>query len=214
MHLAQPGDPLVEADGSLTAARGQLEPSYSREIPIARTIQTKVPLSVREMGTDAQTQTVVNAVLMYHLIGVGTNEIAYVMNTSPTEIEKVKVLPAFQDTFERLFKNIINTNQNSLQARIQAMAGKALGNLMDLADAKPVAIVGVDEDGNKYTKQHYDVPPVVIQRANDSILDRAGLSGELLFGQKDDSSGQELEIEITTAEDNKTNVKVNVGTRK
>lgn len=210
MQLPPPNDPLVTPFGRVVEARGTLEPEYTREVPIARNIRPKSVRSVREMGSDGQTQTVVNAVLLYHLVGVGDNEIAHVMGTNREQIDTIKALPAFQETFAMLFDELIGVNSQSIQARIAAMAGRALNNLMDLANEKPEDVVKEDADGNKYTAREYFVPPMVILKANDSILDRAGLGADALFGKETDAGSQQLEIEITSASDNKTDIRVNV----
>lgn len=213
MELARPGDPLVGDRGDLIEAEGRKEPDYAIDVPIARFVQSKTPRSLRDLGTDGQTQTVINAVLMYRMIGVSRNEVANILGTSILEIEQIEKMPAFQETFEHLFKELLSVSSNSLQARIRSYAGRAVDNLMMLADAKPVEIKEKDELGNEITRREYDVPPMVILKANDSLLDRAGLSADNLYGHDDSDAGQQLEIEITSGDSNKTNVKINTGRR-
>lgn len=210
MQLPRPGDPLVSKTGELIEASGRKEPDYSLEVPIAKHLIPKKLRSARELGADGQTQTVINAVLIYKLIGVGNNEVAHLLGTTPRDVEAIQNMPAFQETFEMVFHEMIAANSGSIQARIASYAGKALTNLMDLADAKPIAITRKDDDGQEYVEQKYFVPPIVILKANDSILDRSGLSADNLFGKNNDNSGQQLEIEVTQAADNKTNLKVNI----
>jgi hypothetical protein len=215
MKFAPPGDPLVTNKGTLVEAEGRVEPKYARTVPLVSEAGPKTLRSMKELGVDPQTQTIVNAVLTYQLIGITTNEIAYHLGTTPEEVDKIKALPSYNDTWRMMFQTIISASSNSLQARLAAYAPKALENVMDLADAKPIRITSEDSAGNKYEHDHYDVPPIVIMKANDSILDRAGLSGELLFGEANEDSNSQLEIEIVSSGDNKTNVKVNMnGNRK
>lgn len=214
MEFAQPGDPIVTERGTLVEAEGRREPDYSINTPIARFITTKNPRSLKDLGTDAQTQTVVNAVLMYHLIGVSRNEIAHVLSTSGQEIDRIMKLPAFQETFEALFKELLSASSNSIQARIQSYAGQALDNLMDLANAKPVITKEKDAMGNVVERREFDVAPMVILKANDSLLDRAGLNADNLYGKDQQEEAHQLEIEITTADSNKTNVKINTGSKR
>lgn len=211
MQLARPGDPLIDRDGEIIEADGRKEPKYSLEVPIARTLRAKTPRSIKELGSEPHTQTVINAVLVYKILGVSTNEIAYTLNTDPDEIERIYTLSGFQETFDKLFRELLSTNSNSLQARLAAFAGKAIENVMDLADAKPVKIIKKDDADNEIEVEHFSVPPIVILKANDSILDRAGLSADTLFGKHAQEATPQLEIEITSAGDNKTDLKVKIG---
>lgn len=212
-QLPPPGDPLVTRDGKVLEAQRREEPDYSLTVPTARNLVPRKHRSVREMGVDGQIQTVINAVLVYKLLGVSPNEVAHILGTSPLEIDRIMGLSAFQDTFEMMFNEILSVNSSSLQARIGRYAGQAFENLMDLANAKPIEIVKEDADGNKYTGKQYDVSPLVILKANESVLDRSGLSAEHLFGKNAQSETPQLEIEITSASENKSdiNVKVKVG---
>lgn len=212
MMLAKPGDPLVDATGKIVEARGRAEPDYSLTVPDATKLRTRHARSVRELGTDPQTQTIVNAVLGYKLLGISSNEIAHHLGTTPLDVEKVMQLAAYQDTFAMIFNELIAASSNSLQARLSAYAGKALTNVMDLADTKPIKVTRKDDAGNEYEKDEYTVPPIVIYKANENLLDRAGLAAEHLFGRAAQSETPQLEIEITSADDNKTDVKVNIKT--
>lgn len=208
MQLAKPGDPLVAEDGRIIESSRRVEPDYSISVPIAKNLVSKSPRSVREMSTDGQTQTVVNAVLVYHILGVSKNEMAHLLGTSGKEIDAIMQLNAFQETYEMLFHEFISTNSSSIQSRIAAYAGRAFDNLMDLADSKPKDFVLKDDAGNLVTTQRYDVNPMVIMKSNEGILDRAGLSEETLYGKQAQSSAPQLEIVISSAEDVKTDVKI------
>jgi hypothetical protein len=124
-------------------------------------------------------------------------------------VDNIIKLPAFQETFEIMFKELLSASSNSIQARIQSYAGRALDNLMHLADAKPIITKEEDDDGNIVERREYDVAPMVILKANDSLLDRAGLNADNLYGKDNQSEAHQLEIEITTQDSNKTNVKIN-----
>lgn len=213
MRLPPPGDPLVTTDGKMLEPKARVEPDYTLTVPTARDLVPRKHRSVREMGVDGQTQTVVNAVLVYKLLGVSPNEVAHILGTSPLEIDRIMDLPAFQETFEMMFNEILSVNSSSLQARIGRYAGQAFENLMELANAKPIEIVKEDAEGNKYKGQQFDVSPLVILKANESVLDRSGLSAEHLFGKGAQSETPQLEIEITSASENKADlgIKIKVG---
>lgn len=212
MDFARPGDPLVANSGELIEANARKEPSYSLTIPIARTLTAKTPRSVREMSTDAQTQTVINAVLMYKLLGVSVNETAHILGTTIREIEGIMSMVAFQETFEMLFRELLSASSNSIQARIQSYAGRALDNIIDLADAKPVKVQSEDDAGNTFEHMHYDVPPLVILKANQDVLDRSGMNAEQLYGKDAEQEAQQLEIVVRSDSDQRTDVRVNIKT--
>ena len=148
MQFAQPGDPLVTSSGKKVLAEDGKGIDLSPNIPVARNIRSKIQRSVRDLPTDGQTQTVLNAVLLYHLLGVSRNEIAYTLGASNDAIDEIFKLPAFQDTFELLHGSMIAANSGSIHARLQRYATEAVDNLFELASAKPREVAYTDDDGN------------------------------------------------------------------
>jgi hypothetical protein len=210
MEFAQPGDPLVTTSGKKVLANDGKDIDLSPHIPVARTIKSKIQRSVKDLPSDGQSQSVLNAVLLYHLLGVSKNEIAYTLGASITDVESIFKLPAFQETYEMLHTSIIDASSGSIHARLQRYATAAVDNLFELANAKPRKVKYIDDDGNEQVKDEYDVPPVVIMKSNDSILDRASIVGEQEFRQRNDEVGGGLEIVIHSGDENKTDIKVSL----
>lgn len=204
-ELAQPGDPLITQRGEIVRAErdraGVLGP------PDIRTIVPTKQRAMRDFFADAQTQSVVNVVMVYSLLGMSENEIAHTINTDIQQIQQLKRLPAYQETFAALFTEFIRANSSSLQARLQSYANNAIENMMDLADYKPL----LDEDGNP---TGYVVPPIVKQKANADILDRAGLSPDVLFNQGKESEDTSLQVVVTTSKDNRSDIKVDLNVKR
>lgn len=196
MALAKPGDPLVGMGTMLTPDTEDDAPpdQPSVAIPNLRKLVVKSRLSLQDLPADTKTQSVVNAVLVYHLLGMTDNEIALALGVGIIDVQQVKALPAYQETFELLFGEIISANSNSLQARIAQYAGDAVENVMNLAKQK---------DFEK-------VPPIVILKANQDILDRSGLNHETLFGKNADKGEENtLRVVVTSGNENKVDVNVN-----
>lgn len=194
MPLASPGSPYVSKSGEITLADGTNDAIGKGDVtvgaPIARTHTPKRRRSFKELPTDPKTQTAVIVVLIYSLLGLTENEIAHVINVDPSDVHQLKHHPAYQETFELLFFELIAANSNSLQAKIASMAPVALESLLE-----------VMKDGKQ---------EVARVRAADSVLDRSGLRAEELFEQKNDTGFDSLKIIISDADDHKSNVEVNI----
>lgn len=206
MPLAPPGDPYIDIRGNVVQPKktvGSVRPmklATSTSVPIASAYQSTVRRSIKELFAEPQTQSVINAVLMYSLLGMTSNEIAHLLDTSVVDVQHIVDLPAYQETFEALFREIISANSNSLQARISAYAANAVENVMELAD------VSNDDE---------HVPAIVKLKANQDILDRSGLSTDALFGKgSQDDSSNTLQIQIVEAADSHTNININVGKKR
>jgi len=188
---------------------GKKEPDYALTVPIVSKMVIKAHRSIRDLGSEPHTQTVMNAVLMYQLLGVGINETAHILGTSIREVEAIMAMSAYQETFEMLFTELLSASSNSLQARIRSYAGRALDNIVAIADTKPIRVVEAQDDGEDFVHDHYDVPPLVILKANQDLLDRSGMNAEQLYADTTKSDAPGLEIIISTGEEQKTNIKIN-----
>lgn len=206
LALPRPGDPIVDETGRVVLADGHIPEALSTTVPSAKTYIAKKRRSLSELPAETKTQTVINAVLLYSLLGMTPNEIAYALGTQIADVEHIRNLEQYQDTFNLLFREIISANSSSLQARIQRYAASSVENMLELADYKPE----FDESG---TPKGYVIPPIVKFRANADILDRAGLSSDALFGKGSESGDENtLKIEVVEAGDAKTNININVKT--
>lgn len=208
MRFAPHGDPMITNDGKMLAPEGSSPKDFDLTVPLANKYQPKTRRAARDLPADAQTQTVLNSVLLYKLLGVSDNEVSVLLNCEIDDVTHIKGLPAFQETFELLFHEILSVNSTSLQSRLASYANRAVENVMELADSEPEK--RTDRDGN--TTTYYPVPPIVKLKANQDILDRSGLSPDVLFGRANDE-GNSLQIEILTEQDNRTQVNINMGKR-
>jgi hypothetical protein len=186
MALAEPGDPFVTGLGDkiITPVRDSDEApdKITATVPVAKNyISKNLRMSLKEMPAEMQTQAIVNAVLVFHLMGLSNNEIALALNVSMQQISAIKEMTAYQETFELLFSEFIASNSQSLQSRIASFAARSVENIMELADAK-----AGDEN----------VPAIVILKANQDVLDRSGLSADALFGKNTASDDMNLKIVI------------------
>lgn len=206
MSLAQPGDPYIDNKGNVVQpkkTKQDVRPmrlATSTSVPVAAAYQSTARRSVKELFAEPKTQTVLNAVLLYSLLGLTPNEIAFILDTDVRDVHHIIDLPAYQETFEAMFREIISANSNSLQARISAYAANAVENVMDLAS--------VENDDES-------VPAIVKLKANQDILDRSGLSTDALFGKgSQEDSSNTLQIQIVEAADSHTNININVGKKR
>lgn len=193
MPLANPGDPYLSRRGevALPDESHPDRPEITIGPPNARNISSSIRRSAQEMPTDIRTQTALNVVLVYSLLGMTENEIAHATNTSLDNIRELRKLPAYQETFEMLFAEILSVNSSSIQAKISSFATEAVENVMSLArDAKK---------------------EIVKLKANQDVLDRAGLHPETLYGKNavDDGIGS-LKIVIQDGEDKNVSVDIDM----
>lgn len=193
MPLASPGAPYVQKDGQIVAAPDTQEKLASGELtvgaPIARSYSPKKRRSFKDLPTDPKTQTAIIVIMVYSLLGLTENEIAHIIGIDLEKVEALRRHSAYQETFELLFFELISANSNSLQSKIASMAPTALESLLEVMQKGKQEVARV--------------------RAADSVLDRAGLRADELFGQQ--SSGMEsLNIVFQDGDENKVSVDINV----
>jgi len=196
MPLAKKGDPYVTREGQVIIKTDAIPDVNSTSIgpPIAKRITPDHQRSIKELPTDPKTQTALNVVLVYHLMGLTDNEISILVGIDIEQIQYLKDMPAYQETFEILFSQFISTNSSSLQAKIAAFAPAALESMLDLA------VKAKNENAR--------------MKAAADVMDRSGLHYETLYGRnKDDSSFESLKIVFEDGEDTK-NINIEVGKRR
>ena len=142
-------------------------------------------------STDLSTQTAINAILMYHLLGLTQNEIAHILRIELNTIQNIMLGSEFQQTFEYLFNELINVNSSSLQATLGMHARSAIDQLVHL---------------HKYAESE-----MVQLKASQDIADRAGLSAETLYGKQGGESEDTLRIVIQDGDDTpKANISIDI----
>lgn len=196
MPLAKPGDPYVSTKGEVVLSdKTDGAPRIEIGPPRVANYQSSARRSIKDFPTTSINQRAINVVLVYSLLGMTENEIAHDLGTPLESIRQLRTSPAFQETFEMLFEEMISVSSNSMQAKIAAFAPKALENMMNLAS----------EAENENAKV----------KANQDLMDRAGLHHETLYGKNsaDDAFGS-LKIVISDAEESKTTIDVNIGKKR
>jgi len=200
MPLARPGDPYVTDKGQVLLPGDNPENALPHAnsvlgAPIARNIVSKQRRTVKELPSgDPNTQTAINAVIVYQLLGMTDNEMSFITHIAVEDIQKIRRLEAYQETFEILFHEMIGVNTNSLQAKIASFASDALDNVMYIAENSEHQLAKL--------------------KANQDILDRAGLHPETLFGKNKQEDGfDSLKIVISDSKDEQTKVDIDLRKR-
>lgn len=193
-RLAKPGDPYCTPRGEVKVPEKQVDKfeELSLSAPIVRSMQINTKRNPNELpSNDLNTQTAINAILMYHLLGLTQNEIAHILRLDLTTIQNIMMGSDFQMTFEMLFNEIISTNSTSLQATLARHAHSAINQLVHL---------------------HKNAESEMVQlKASQDIADRAGLSTDTLYGKNGGGEEDTLKIVIQDADDQpKTNISINL----
>lgn len=195
MALAKPGDPFVTTRGQVVLSKKEPEAPIEIGIPRVSRHISSTRRSIKDFPADENTQKAIHVVMVYSLLGMTDNEIAHALNIKLEQIKQLKEIPAYQETFEWLFSELISINSSSMQSKIAAYAPKALTNLMELADDA--------KNENARVK------------ANQDLMDRAGLHHETLYGKNSsDDAFSSLKIVITDGEEQKSNIEVSVGKKR
>lgn len=201
-RLAKPGDPYCTPRGEVAMPKNDIPSTVpveeiSLSVPIARSMEISSKRNPKELpANDLSTQTAINAILMYHLMGLTQNEISHILKIDLMTIENIMMGSDFQLTFEMIFNELINTNSRNLQATLGRHAYSALNQLIHL---------------------HKNAESEMVQlKASQDIADRAGLHPETLFGKNSQSNEQDtLKIVIQDAEDQpKTSISIDVSRKR
>ncbi len=179
-RLAKPGSPYVTERGEVHVPKTDAAPqerSMTLSTPIARSMHINSRRNMNEMpNTDPSTQTAINAVLMYQLLGLTDNETAHMLRLDLVTVQNLKMHSDYQATWEMLFAEVVNVNSGSLQATLAAHAQGAIERIVDLSK----------------TSEH----EMTKLKANQDLADRAGLHYETLHG-KNSSNGDEDTLKIS-----------------
>lgn len=199
-RLAKPGDPYVTVKGEVRTAENEPEnvkPSVTMQTPIARSMKIGSVRSVNELPcSDTSTQTAINAIMMYHLMGLTQNEIAFLLKLDVVVVQNLMYGSEFQDTFEIVFNEMISVNSNSLQATIGKLAHSAINQIAEL-----------------HVKSKNDM---VRLKASQDLADRAGLDPEVLYEKKSNSNDEGFKVVVVEENDggHKTSISIDVGKKR
>lgn len=180
MDLARPGDPYMTARGEMVVKNEEEVDTLTREdsfVPIIRKMNIRNKRSVGDLpASDRSQQTAINAILGYQLLGLTYIEIAEVLKLDPNTVQNLQHSAEYQTTFEEIFNELLSTHSNSLRARIAAFATEGVDNMVELARTAKKEVV-------KF-------------KANEDLLNRAGLNAEQLYGSTNGDDGDALKIVI------------------
>lgn len=197
MDLAKKGDPYVGGDGKLITpedmgdANQELE-ERRRLMPEVAKLFIAKSIKIDDLPeADKQQQTVIAAVVTLKLMGLTEIDIADVMDTDFQTIQNIVNLPSTQATFERLFKNLINANADTVHGRISSYANDAVDVVKDLMDDK-------------------DTRDDVRLKAAQDILDRSGTNADHFFSQETDAAAADDELRISIMDTDGTSERVSV----
>jgi len=196
--LAKPGDPYVGPRGEVKVDENKTPASQHGEttllVPLARNMKISSRRNMNEMpSSDTGTQTAINAILMYHLLGLTQNETAHMLHLDVIVVQNIMMGSDFQTTFEMLFNEIINVNSNSLQATISKYAHSAVDQIAHL---------------------HKNAKTELVQlKASQDLADRAGLNHETLYGKSADMEDQGFKVVILEEEDHRGKTSISIDVR-
>lgn len=155
--LPSPGDPLVLSDGRVIqpdslSDLGLADPKPLDVLP--KDFRATTARNLEEIAADPKTIVASGAVISLTLLGISDREIMETLRFSREQLEKIRDQDVYAEFFNAFYKELINANSASLQARIAGYAHGALTN---------VAVIAA-------TAKRDDVRLA----ANRDILDRAG----------------------------------------
>jgi hypothetical protein len=199
MDLADKDDPYVNNAGKLIEHVGTVENEFEladkrRVLPAIKTMGTVREISIDDLPEpDNQMQAAIAAIVGFRLMGLSLVDIAEVMKVGIDKIQSIVSNPAAQITFEKMYRNIISSNSESIQGRISAHAGSAVDTVVSLmTDAE------VRDD--------------VRLKAAQDVLDRSGTNADQFFseGAQNNQADDELRIVFTDASGEKERVSVEI----
>jgi len=156
-ELPSPGDPLVTADGRVIQPDSLSDLGLTDPIPIDvepkdfRSIHTR---NMEDLAAEPRMVVACAAILTMTMLGISDREILETLKISDEQLRKAREHDVYSDCFNACYKELINANSASLQARIAGYAHGALTNVVKIAS----------------TAKRDDVRLA----ANRDILDRAG----------------------------------------
>lgn len=124
MPLARPGDPYVTDKGGVLMPTGRPIDAFGGNdmvlgAPVAKKLTPSKQRTIKDLPIDEKTQTAINAVLVYVMLGLTDNEISHITHIPFEDIARLKNLDAYQETYDILFHEFIGHNNNSLPSDLR-----------------------------------------------------------------------------------------------
>lgn len=195
MDLAKPGEPYIGPRGEMIVKKEADADNITRVdtfVPVIRSMQMRNRRSSADLpASDPSQQTAINAIMIYQLLGLTPIEISGLLKLPYDVIQNIQHGSEYQNTFEEIFNELISVHSNSLRSRITAFATEAVDNMIDLA-----------RNAKKEIVKH---------KANEDLLNRAGLNAEQLYGGSSGSDDSDaLKIVIENPDGGSTKVEVDL----
>jgi hypothetical protein len=135
--LARPGDPLVTKDGEVIQADSLID--IGARDPKPHDVQPKDFRAIKrqDMGdlpADAHVMNACAAVFCYTILGISDREIQIALKIREDQLKKIREHEGYALIFSSGMGEMININSASMQARIAAMAPKAIQQIFTLAE--------------------------------------------------------------------------------
>ena len=197
VNLANPGDPYHNGKGTMLEPKDndvavEAPPERRQLMPrLAQAYSHKSLKTDQLPEKDMQRQNAISVVVCHRLMGISEADIADLLNTSLVKIQEILASPAAQQTFELLYKVIVNASADVVQGRIAAHAVGAVDTVVSLM-----------ED----TETRSDVR----LKAAQDILDRTGTHPDQFFSSTDGSEHSDDELRIVVLDDSGEKERVHV----
>jgi hypothetical protein len=192
--LARPGDPYITPRGEMVVKNEKDLDTITRVenfAPVLRKMTINNRRSIADLPcTDVGEQTAINAIMIYQLLGLTPIEIGGALKLPVAVIQDIQHGSDYQNTFEEVFNELINTHSHSIKAKVAAFATTAVDNMITLA--------------SKAKNENARV------KANQDLLDRAGFSSEVMHGGNHSDEGDALKIVIEDSGGTSTRVEVDL----
>lgn len=202
MALAKEGDPYIQTNGELlepdgVGSKSDSEIVESRKIlPRLSKINPYAEVSIENLPEpEFEHQVGISAIVSLKLMGVSTVDIAQIVKTTADRVNQVLNSPAAQATFEKIYKNIINNNSESIQGRIASYASDAVDTVSNLMS-------------------NDEIRDDVRLKAAQDILDRSGTAPDQFYGAGDEVGGADDELRIVVMDETGSKEKVKVEIKK
>lgn len=134
--LPKPGDPLVTADGEIIYPDSLRDHGMADPQPIdvePRDFRAVRIRNMEDLAADPRTVVACSAVLTMTMLGIGDREIIDTLKISDEQLDSLRSNEVYTDCFNACYRELINANSASLQARIAGYAHGALSNVVEIA---------------------------------------------------------------------------------
>lgn len=142
MALAQQGEPLKLADGTLILPNGrvqkELRDSDMVAIPSnteARRLVAKTRRRLSDLPAIPRQMNVISVVVTYTMLGISDEEIAIATELSAEQIKTIKTSEVYASVSLDIAKNIVAQDTDAVRTRLEAAAHSAADKVVTLMDS-------------------------------------------------------------------------------